>query len=237
MDYPLTARRTRHYEWEWIEIPYDWKETGEMPHMLALSDKAVELMAYLSLHDGANMDQILAAVWPTEPPLRSRRLFDNTAVEINRVASEATGDASPVLLTPNAAGPRPISSSGSRVMVNVMRAKPCVEVYGPDERLPGEDIHVWRSRPSQAKSTQRSAVRRATERAGRGAVQRATRENSTTGLPPQAIGEADGVDDDRSAALIAAREQLKEAGAFEERANRPRPESSTRSRKQDASPR
>jgi hypothetical protein len=48
-------------------------------------------------------------------------------------------------------------------MVNVMGAKPCVEVYGPDERLPGEDIlgnNFWHTRPSPAQPPQRRAARR-----------------------------------------------------------------------------
>jgi len=76
----------------------------------------------------------VAALWPTEAPERGAALLDEMVREINQVTTEATGDPAPILGTPGS--PVPPRTGGSRVMVRVM-GKPCVEVYGPDEPLPG----------------------------------------------------------------------------------------------------
>ncbi len=106
-----------------------------MPRRLDLSDKAVELMAYLSMHSHQATEQDIArALWPRESPQRASELLAERASEVNRVVARATGNLTPVLAVPGVdlpsdAGPAP------RVLVRLL-GEPYVEVYDEDEVPP-----------------------------------------------------------------------------------------------------
>ena len=107
-----------------------------MPQELPLSDKAVELMAYLTMNGGASESQITQAVWPGEPAERARELLAAAVAEVNRAASDATGNPRPAI-------PGPDDESGGdggpgpRLLVRVL-GRPRVEVYQDDEPFPGQ---------------------------------------------------------------------------------------------------
>lgn len=64
-----------------------------MPRRLDLSDKAVELMAYLSMHrgPGGTNEQAARALWPHEPLEQAKRLLHETVAEVNDVVARETG--------------------------------------------------------------------------------------------------------------------------------------------------
>ena len=64
-----------------------------MPRRLDLSDKAVELMAYQSMHrgPGESNEQTAGALWPNEPLEPAMRLLDVTVAEVNDVVARETG--------------------------------------------------------------------------------------------------------------------------------------------------
>ncbi|MGH9164520.1 MAG: hypothetical protein ACRDZW_03265 [Acidimicrobiales bacterium] len=107
-----------------------------MPRRLDLSDKAVELMAFLSLHPHVTEDQIVAAVWPNKSRERGVQLLAETVTEVNRVVARATGNLTPAIEAPGQfTGPSP-PGLAPRVLVRLMVPEPYVEVYDPDELLP-----------------------------------------------------------------------------------------------------
>jgi len=108
-----------------------------MPRVLPLSAKAVELMAYMATHVDPADDEIARALWPKKSPERGAQLLVETVAEINRVATEATGDPTPILAKPGAVA-HPTARPAHRVLVRVL-GTPCVEVYDPGETLPGQD--------------------------------------------------------------------------------------------------
>jgi len=111
-----------------------------MPRRLEMSDKGVELMAYLSLHGDASQDQIAGALWPRKSLQRGRQLLDETVAEVNRVVARATGSSTPAIAAQGQV-PRPdLAGREPRVLVRVMASKPFVEAYDADESLPGEDF-------------------------------------------------------------------------------------------------
>jgi DNA-binding response OmpR family regulator len=70
-----------------------------VPRRLDLSDKAVELMAYLSLHrgPGGSNEQTARALWPHEPLSRAMQLLDETVAEVNDVVASETGKPVPAI--------------------------------------------------------------------------------------------------------------------------------------------
>lgn len=108
-----------------------------MPRRVDLSDKGVELMAYLALHrgPGGSNEQTATALWPDEPLERALQLLDDTVAEVNDVVARETGKPVPVIPTgdlgPTLPGLQP------RVLVRVF-GEPCVEVYDDHEPFPGE---------------------------------------------------------------------------------------------------
>jgi hypothetical protein len=111
-----------------------------MPRRLEMSDKGVELMAFLSLHRDATQDQIMCARWPRKSLQRGAQLLNETVAEVNGVVARATGSSTPVIAAqgqvPGPAG----AARAPRVVVRVMASEPFVEVYDADESLPGEDF-------------------------------------------------------------------------------------------------
>jgi len=111
-----------------------------MPRRLEMADNGVELMAYLSLHGDASQDQLAGALWPRRPLQRGRQLLDEVVAEINCVVARTTGSLTPAIDAqgrvpgPHRAGRAP------RVLVRVVASKPFVQVYDPDDSLPGEDF-------------------------------------------------------------------------------------------------
>lgn len=107
-----------------------------MPRRLNLSDKAVELMAYLSLHPGpdGSDEKTARALWPHEPLARSMQLLVETVGEVNDVVARETGKPVPAIpredLGPALPGLHP------RLLVRIL-GEPCVEVYEDHEPFPG----------------------------------------------------------------------------------------------------
>lgn len=99
-----------------------------MTRRLALSDKAVELLALFSLKDSATFDSVCAALWPSVDVNDAAVFFEQTLDEINRVVREATGNPSPLIVSPGSS----LALSGApppRIVVRVLTGKPYVEVY------------------------------------------------------------------------------------------------------------
>ncbi len=59
-----------------------------MPRRLDLSDKGVELMAYLSTQSDTNEEQIARALWPRKKLDRALELLKETANEVNAVGQK-----------------------------------------------------------------------------------------------------------------------------------------------------
>lgn len=116
-----------------------------MPQRLDLSDKGVELMAYLSMHSASNEEQIARALWPRKKLDRALDLLEETANEVNAVVARTTGNPTPVIGTPDQ--PIPPSATQPRVFVGIF-GRPCVEVYDDDEPFPGESaVHPLVRKP------------------------------------------------------------------------------------------
>ncbi len=101
-----------------------------MARELDLTDKAVELMAFLSLKRDQAGDAA-AALWPDETPARAAQLLERTVREINATVALATGTSRPVIgdaRSPAGTGPAP------RVSVEVL-GRPRVMVYDDDEPM------------------------------------------------------------------------------------------------------
>lgn len=107
-----------------------------MPRRLDLSDKAVELMAYLSLHrgPGGSNEQTARALWPHEPLDQAMRLLDNTVAEVNDIVALETGK--PVPAIPSADYGPTLPGLHPRILVRIL-GEPCVEVYDDHEPFPG----------------------------------------------------------------------------------------------------
>lgn len=108
-----------------------------MPRRLDLSDKAVELMAYLSLHrDDVSDEEIARALWPRKPLDRAMQLLVETAEEVNAVVARESGNPTPVI-APHDRGPTLPGPQPPRLMVRIL-GKPCVELYEDHEPLRDE---------------------------------------------------------------------------------------------------
>lgn len=106
-----------------------------MPRRLDLSDKAVELMAYLSMHRGqsGSNEQTARALWPWEPLDRAMRLLHETVAEVNDVVARETGKPGPAI--PTADLPPMLPDQHPQILVRVL-GEPCVEVYDDHEPFP-----------------------------------------------------------------------------------------------------
>lgn len=106
-----------------------------MPRRLDLSEKAIELMAYLSLHPGpgGSNEQTARALSPHEPLERAMRLLDETVAQVNDIVARETGKPVPAIPSgdpdPNLPGLHP------RILVRIF-GEPCVEVYDDHEPFP-----------------------------------------------------------------------------------------------------
>jgi hypothetical protein len=98
-----------------------------VPQRLELSDKAVELLAFFSLKDSSTFESACAALWPSMSATDSALIFKQTVDEINRVVREATGNPSPVILSPGGS-PAPADAPPPKITVRVLTGKPYVEV-------------------------------------------------------------------------------------------------------------
>jgi len=105
-----------------------------MPEELRLSDKAVELMAYLSMKGGATEQQIVADVWPAETPERGVERLAEAVAEVNRAATAATANPSPAIFGPGQ-DPADVARAGPRLLVRVL-GRPRVDVYQDGEPYP-----------------------------------------------------------------------------------------------------
>lgn len=109
-----------------------------MPRRLDLSDKAVELMAYLSLHrDDVSDEEIARALWPRKPLGRAMQLLAETADEVNAVVVRESGNPTPVIGPHERPGPTLPGLEPPRLLVSIL-GKPCVELYEDHEPLPDE---------------------------------------------------------------------------------------------------
>jgi hypothetical protein len=107
-----------------------------MPRRLELSDKAVELMAYLTMHHRQATDtEIVRALWPRKTHERGVELLRETVAELNAAAAAATGR--PVVAGPGQDLGSARSEPSARLYLRIM-GEPCVEVYEPHEPFPGE---------------------------------------------------------------------------------------------------
>jgi hypothetical protein len=106
-----------------------------VPRRLDLSDKGVELMAYLSMHSGTDEEQIARALWPRKKLDRALELLEETANEVNAVVARTTGNPTPVIATPD--HPIPPAAKHPKVFVHIF-GRPYAEVYDDDEPFPGE---------------------------------------------------------------------------------------------------
>ena len=106
-----------------------------MPRRLDLSEKAIELMAYLSLHPGpgGSNEQTARALWPHEPLERAMRLLDETVAEVNDVVARETGK--PVPAIPSGDPGPALPGLHPRILVRIF-GEPCVEVYDDHEPFP-----------------------------------------------------------------------------------------------------
>jgi hypothetical protein len=71
-----------------------------MPRQLELSDKAVELMAFLTTQADPTKEKILSALWPRKSVEDGGELLDETKAEVNRVVAAASGNITPVITVP-----------------------------------------------------------------------------------------------------------------------------------------
>lgn len=116
-----------------------------MPQRLEISDKAVELMVFVSMHrDDATEERIVAALWPRKSLARGVQLLQETVAEINHAAALATGDLTPAIVAPGQVPEPVLPGRTPRVLVRVLCPIPFVEVYAADELLPGENL--WSSK-------------------------------------------------------------------------------------------
>lgn len=105
-----------------------------MPRRVELSDKAVELMAYLATHPGCANEATARALWPREPLERALGLLDDTVAEVNEVVAAETGKPLPAIPT-GPPGPT-LPGLAPRVLVRLL-GRPFVEVYDDHEPFPG----------------------------------------------------------------------------------------------------
>jgi hypothetical protein len=95
---------------------------------LELSDKAVELLAYFALKEGASFKEACAALWPSAAPEDGAAFFKQTVDEINRVVRETTTGNPSALIVPAGTPSARTEPEPPRIMVRVLGPIPYVEV-------------------------------------------------------------------------------------------------------------